>query len=525
MSYNMQKMISFEMNKQNEMKKYLLLLFCFISILASSQQQQIPTLKVALTEEKLKYIKEQTLNINDLGIQVTFSVQSEFFGNSNNLKKKIIPASFNEIIRIKKELCHCPDDMNRYIEIGKQFNRLYKPDSARLYLTTALGLCKEEQTKHPKELNLKYTEANIYNQVGDYASCISLYENILKEKNNDTVSRLFLTIAYLGMADTAKFSKIIKENYALFPTDIAFTFFYVVEKGYAAVFSNKLIDKNCKLRDFTELNLLNKLPVEKKDSTKIKDAWHSLLIFNGYLKFVLLSADTTIAKDKTGFFKIGNEDELTNSINYFKSRVKNKKNKNAFMAYKMISLAYFLTGDFNACLENLQLSIDTFPKDKGDDGSSNTIEQYNNISGTYFMMSDTLNTIKSIENKILNKPKIDEDPNDYVTLGNFYFKLKNETKANECYKRALDINPYMVSAYIGKALIEFKKEHYNNCMEYLNNAYAINPDEPKLYYISAAINLINFKSAEAWQIYNTLYTYFPNDEFLYTILNDYYYSK
>lgn len=519
---NIQKMICFK-NKRNKSKGYLILLVYAFFIYASAQSQQIPSLKVALTEERLNYVKEQTLNINDLGIQVSFSVQSEFFGNTNNLAKKINPASLQEITKIKKELCHCPEDLNRYIEIGKQFNRLYKPDSARLYLTTALSLCKEEQTKHPDNLNLKYTEANIYNQVGDYASCISLYENILKEKNKDTVSRLFLTIAYLGMADTAKFSKIIKENYTLFPTDIAFTFFYVVEKGYAAVFSNKTIDKNCKLRNFTDLHLLNKLPVEKKDSTKIKDAWHSLLIFNGYLKFVLLSADTSIVKDKTGFFKIGNEDELTHSINYFKARVKNKKNKNAFMAYKMISLAYFLTGDFTSCLENLQLSIDKFPKDKGDDGSSNTIEQYNNIAGTYFMMSDTLNTIKSIENKILNKPKIDEDPNDYVTLGNFYFKLKNEIKAIQSYQKALEINPYMVSAYIGLGLIEFKKEQYEKCMEFLNKAYAINPDEPKLYYISAAVNLINFKSAEAWQIYNVLHSYYPNDEYLTKILNEYYY--
>jgi len=505
------------------MKLKLSVLFLLLSASIFAQENDIPSLKVDITEDKIDYIIKKTLKSLDNGVQVSFSAQSDFFGNTNSLKKKIKPASYSEITKLKKKLCKCPDDINTYIEIGSQFNRLYKPDSARLYLGNALGICMEEKIKNPKDKKLAYSEANIYMQAGDYASCVATYEKILTEHPNDTISRIFLTVSYLGTGDTAKFASITEENYKLMPNELVFTFFHVVEAGYSAIFQNKIPeDKNAPLKSFTNIDLVKKLPIENNDSTKIKDCYNALLVFNGYLKFILLSSDSTIVKDELGFFKIGNEIELKNTIQYFNDRIKNKKNKNVFMHHKFIAMAHFLLGDFNSSITSLEKSIATFPKDKGDTGDNSTIEQYNNITATHFMMGDTLMVIKSLENKIAKKPKIDPDPNDHVLLGNFYLMKNNEIKAKYHYEQAIKINEYQTKAYIGLAAIDFKNKRLQEAMVPLNNAYAINPNEPNIYYINAAMYLFNNQPNEAWQIYYQLHTYFPNDEFVNEIIYEYY---
>lgn len=130
--------------------------------------------------------------------------------------------------------------------------------------------------------------------------------------------------------------------------------------------------------------------------------------------------------------------------------------------------------------------------------------------------------IKSLENKISKKPKIDPDPNDHVTLGNFYLMQKNEVKAKFHYEEALKINTYQIYAYIGLASIEFKYKRYEQAMPYLNKAYEINPNEPNIYYLTAAMNLVNNQSNEAYQIYSQLLEYFPDNEFLQEVINQFY---
>jgi tetratricopeptide (TPR) repeat protein len=494
-----------------------------LSFNAFSQTDEIPRLKIDIDEKKSKYIINETLESIDNGIQVFFSAQSDFFGNTNTLKKKAAPASMNDIAKLKKKICKCPDDMNTFLEIGSLFNRLYKPDSARLYLGNALGICLDEKIKKPGDKDLSYVEANIYMQAGDYASCIAMYEKILAAYPKDTVSRLFLTISYLGAGDTAKFSAITKENYSLMPNELVFAFFRVVEKGYSDIFHGRIPEnKNAPLSTFTNVDLIKKLPVTDGDSTRLKDCYHALIVFNGYLKFILLNADSTIVKNDLGFFKIGNETELKNTIDYFNARIKNKKNKNGFMHHKFIAMAHFLMGDFNNSIASLQKSINSFPKDKGDTGDNNTVEQYNDIATTYFMMGDTAMVIKSLENKIAKKPKIDPDPNDHVTVGNFYLLKNNDTKAKYHYEQALKINSYQINAQIGLAAIEFKNLRFEQAMTPLNAAYAIDPNEPDIYHINAAMYLLTNQPEQAWQIYNQLYSFFPEDEFLKEVIQEFY---
>lgn len=515
--------ICLKLLKITSMKPITLIIFVLFGIKSFAQNEDIPRLQINLTEDKINYIIKETISSIDNGIQVSFSAQSDFFGNTNGLKKKLAPASLAEIAKLKKKLCKCPDDMKTNLEIGTLFNRLYKPDSARLYLGNALGFCMEEKIKKPNDRNLLLTEANIYMQAGDYASCVAMYEKLLESNPKDTIARIFLTISYLGTGDTAKFGSITKDNYEQMPNELVFAFFHIVEKGYSMIFQGKTVeDKNISLKNFTQLELLKKLPVENNDSTRIKDCHHALIVFNGYLKFILFNNDTSIVKNDLGYLKIGNEDELKETIAYFTERTKNKKNKNAFMHHKFIAMAHFLLGDFKSSVAFLQKSISSFPKDKGDTGDNNSVEQYNNIAATYFMMKDTAMVIKSIENKIAKKPKIDVDPNDYVILGNFYSLTKNEAKAKQNYESALKINSYQINSHIGLATLEFRNKKYEETMVHLNNAYAINPNEPNIYYINAAIYLLNNQPNEAYQIYSSLYAYFPDDEFLNEVINEYY---
>jgi tetratricopeptide (TPR) repeat protein len=350
-----------------------------------------------------------------------------------------------------------------------------------------------------------------------------MYEKILAGNPRDTVSRLFLTISYLGMGDTAKFSAITKENYKLMPDELVFAFFYVVEKGYSDIFQNRIPEnKNEHLKNSTKVDLIYKLPIVNNDSTKLKDCYNALIIFNGYLKFILLSNDSTIVKNDLGYFKIGNEDELKNTIHYFTSRVKNKKNKNAFMHHKFIAMAHFLLGDFKNSIASLEKSISTFPKDKGDTGDNNPNEQYNNIAATYFMLGDTTMVIKSLENKISKKPRIDPDPNDHVIVGNFYLLKKNDLKAKYHFEQALKINSYQINAQIGLAALEFKNRRYQEAMTPLNAAYGIDPNNPNIYFINAAMYLLNEQPDQAFQLYYQLYNYFPGDEFLEEVLFEFY---
>lgn len=505
------------------MKQLLLAIFTILGIKSFSQTENIPRLQINLTDDKINYIIEETISSTNNSIQVSFSAQSDFFGNTNGLKKKPKPASIAEIAKLKKKLCKCPDDMKTNLEIGTLFNRLYKTDSARLYLSNALGICLEEKLKKPNDRDLQLTEANIYMQAGDYASCVATYEKLLETNSKDTIARVFLTISYLGAGDTAKFDAIIKDNFTQIPDELVFAFFRIAGDGYSMIFQGKTIeDKNISLRKFTKLELLKNLAVINNDSTKINDCYHALIVFNGYLKFILFNSDSTIQKNELGFLKIGNEDELKATIDYFSNRTKNKKNKNAFMHHKFIAMAHFLLGDFKSSITYLQKSISTFPKDKGDDGDNNPAEQYNNIAATYFMMNDTSMVIKSMENKITKKPKIDADPNDYVILGNFYSLSKNDLKAKMNYEAALKINAFQMNAHIGLATLAFKNKKYEETMFHLNNAYAINPNEPNIYYINAAIYLLNNQPNEAYQIYNSLYSFFPDDKFLNEVINEFY---
>jgi tetratricopeptide (TPR) repeat protein len=505
------------------MKLIFVAILTLFGIKSIAQSDDIPRLQINLTDDKINYIIKETVSSIENGIQVSFSAQSDFFGNTNSLKKKASPASMAEIAKLKKKLCKCPDDMKTNLEIGTLFNRLYKPDSARLYLGNALGICMEEKLKKPNDRDLQLTEANIYMQAGDYASCVALYEKLLESNPKDTIARIFLTISYLGAGDTAKFDAITKDNFTQMPDELVFAFFRIVGDGYAMIFQGKTIeDKNISLKKFTKLELLKKLPVLNNDSTKINDCHHALIVFNGYLKFILFNGDSTIVKNDLGFLKIGNEDELKATIEYFTQRTKNKKNKNAFMHHKFIAMAHFLLGDFKSSITFLQKSISTFPKDRGDTGDNNPSEQYNNIAATYFMLGDTSMVIKSIENKIAKKPKIDVDPNDYVILGNFYSLTKNEVKAKLNYEAALKINSYQINAHIGLATLEFKNKKYEETMLHLNNAYAINQNEPNIYYINAAIYLLNNQPNEAYQIYSSLYSFFPDDEFLNEVINEFY---
>lgn len=505
------------------MKLIFLTLLTFLGLKTIAQNEDIPNLKINLTEDKINYIIKETVASIENGVQVSFSAQSDFFGNTNGLKKRIPPASLAEITKLKKKLCKCPDDMNTNLEIGTMFNRLYKSDSARLYLGNALGICMDEKLKKPNDRKLMLTEANIYMQAGDYASCVAMYEKLLETNPKDTIARIFLTISYLGTGDTAKFGAITKDNYEQMPDELVFAFFHIVERGYSMVFQGKTVeDKKIPLKNFTQLELLKKLPVVNNDSTQIKDCHHALIVFNGYLKFILFNNDSTVIKNDLGYLLIGNEDELKNTIAYFTERTKNKKNKNAFMHHKFIAMAHFLLGDFKSSITHLQKSINTFPKDKGDTGDNNPVEQYNNIAATYFMMKDTVMVIKSIENKIAKKPKIDPDPNDYVILGNFYSLTKNDAKAKLNFEQALKINPYQINAHIGLATLEFKNKKYEETMVHLNNAYAINPNEPNIYFINAAIYLLNNQPNEAYQIYSSLFAYFPDDEFLNEVINEFY---
>jgi tetratricopeptide (TPR) repeat protein len=505
------------------MKLKLMTLFLFLGVHVFAQDNDVPRLQIEINESKINYIIKETIKSLDNGVQVSFSAQSDFFGNTNSLKKKVNPASYSEIIKLKKKICNCTEDMNTYLEIGSLFNRIYKPDSARLYLGKALGLCMDEKIKNPTDKKLAYAEANIYMQAGDYASSVAAYEKILAAHPMDTISRVFLTVSYLGLGDTAKFSSITEENYRLMPTELVYTFFHVVEAGYSAVFQNKILeDKNASLKSFTNIDLVKKLPVVNGDSTRIKDCYNALLVFNGYLKFILLSSDSTVTKNDLGFFKIGNENELKSTIDYFNSRIKNKKNKNAFKHHKFVAMAYFLLGDFKSSITSLEKSIATFPKGKGDTGENNTVEQFNNITATYFMLADTNMVIKSLENKIAKKPKIDPDPTDHVILGNFYLLKNNDIKAKYHYEQAIKINEYQTNAYVGLSAIEFKNKRLEEAMIPLNQAYAINPNEPNIYYINAAMYLFNNQPNEAWQIYYQLHTYFPNDEFVKEIIYEYY---
>jgi tetratricopeptide (TPR) repeat protein len=489
-----------------------------------AQTETVPKLKVQMTEERKNHVIKETLEGIQSGVQINFSTNSDYFGNKSKLKKKPAPSSYAEIKKLKKKLCNCKDDINTYLEIGSTFNRLYQGDSARLYLGNAIGLCMNERQLHPQDRNLAYLEGNIYVQAGDYASGIATYEKIVEEYPKDTIARSFLTIFYMGTGDTAKFRQIAEDNFKTMPTELTAVFFYIMEKGISKVTEGeKMTDKNISLRKFVDLDILKNLPVENNDSTRYKDTWYSMMMYNGYLKFGLMNFDSTVVKDEMDFFKIGNEKELNEIIAYFDERSKEKNNQNAFYAYKCIALSHFLLGNFDNSINYLNKSIAAFPKDKGDFSDNNTKEQYNNIAGMYFLLKDTVNVIKSLENKIAKRPGIDVDPNDHVAVGDFYLMTKDFVKAKKNYESAIKINPYQVNAYVGLGSIEFKNKRYEEAIIPLTTAYNINPNEPNVYFLMAAIKLINGFNDEAWGIYKQLYDFYPDDEFLQEIMTQYYY--
>ncbi|WP_148230104.1 tetratricopeptide repeat protein [Marivirga tractuosa] len=89
------------------------------------------------------------------------------------------------------------------------------------------------------------------------------------------------------------------------------------------------------------------------------------------------------------------------------------------------------------------------------------------------------------------------DANAYAANGDLYFALKQKDSAKYFYKKAVEINGNNLQLWQNLLSLEMENNHYQNVVEYADEALTYFPNQPVLYLYAGSANfsLKNFKNA------------------------------
>lgn len=139
---------------------------------------------------------------------------------------------------------------------------------------------------------------------------------------------------------------------------------------------------------------------------------------------------------------------------------------------------------------------------------SSFFSAYNNVGVVYYSYLGDIKTAKKFFTlAIRHRPFYAQA---YENLGNCFKKELNTSKAYECYKKSIELNPKQYSAYLAIIDLFFEKKEYNKSIKIVEIASINFPNNYELTAQEANCYLMKGDTLDAINMYEKAYTINPN---------------
>ena len=80
---------------------------------------------------------------------------------------------------------------------------------------------------------------------------------------------------------------------------------------------------------------------------------------------------------------------------------------------------------------------------------------------------------------------------DFFNFGNAKYKLKDYRGAIQDYNKAIELNPKLASAYLGRGLAKGKLQDYRGAIKDYNKSIGLNPSDAKIYILRGLAKILS----------------------------------
>ena len=146
-------------------------------------------------------------------------------------------------------------------------------------------------------------------------------------------------------------------------------------------------------------------------------------------------------------------------------------NPNYAEGYNNLGNVFFELSNFDKSLECYEKAIKIFP---------NFSDAFNNLGNIYFKKGELDNAIGSYESAILYTDKSDSNKDKpYYNLGNIFRELENFKKSTDYYKKAINLNPNSIDAYLNLSISLYKDGNLEEAIALCENLLKKDPKNIK----------------------------------------------
>ncbi len=418
------------------------------------------------------------------------------------------PASRDSINILKNKLKNDFTDAETEFEIGKQFYELQN-DSFKIYMNNAYNYCNEGIENQPDSVSYYLLKAKIFDFYGKPELTKEVYELMMKNIPDETTSYMMLSMFYMQNGQSDEAEKIIRQGIEHFPDNEIFYFNLVLNNFFKMAYSPD--NESDKYLSETPVNIMFGIDEFAKAAQKYKKNTDFQTTFHATEVFIIFFKNLQAAGNVENMMSYKTNPEVSEKIKslnaYFEKSLKSKKKNNAYFLYYALGALKIAEGNFPEAITLLE-NAKTDRLKYADVETSSQNDIYNNLAACYILSGDTINAVKTLNEKLAFFPASEN----YNLLAYTYLIDNKNQNAKDLLLSAINKGIFDLQTVKALAIVHLLENDITQADEYLAEISRAKVVDYETYIIAGIMEVMKNNAETAWKYFNQAQQMNPANE-------------